>query len=307
MAACKEWIIYQWWTSTGSGECLAAAALGPASRRRPSRPPWPPKQLTRLQLAGRTGQPLPYLQTPPTPPLLRCAGPKHNSPSDPRPSQPGSDSSCRPLPTILRPKTAQSPRTADGATRRDTSSPALLAMPMMKTTTAEGSQPPASPRPAPPHPARPTARMRATSTATTTAKTRATPLSATPQHPRTNSDGGTAGGTLGACYRWWTWNSSLGDAARDGRLAGDAFIAGDSDRFSRVHLYYGRGSFMARVWGSTTPNSPSWRALPLPRADRETAKRSTCVRAGRTQREGPPAGTLSVSLIPTCVAYIRKR
>lgn len=309
-AACKEWNIYQWWTSTDSGVCRARAVLTAASRRLPWRPRWPatrPRQPRQRPPGGRTAPRRPCSPTPPTPPRLRCAVQARSSPSGPHPPLLGTGSSCRLPPTALRPKTAPSPRTAGGATRMDTSSPAPPATPRTMTKTAEGSLPPASLRPAPPPPARLTATTTTTSTATTTATTTATPLSATPQHPRTDSDGGTAGDTSGACYRWWTWNSSLGDAARDDRLAGDAFIAGDSDRFSRVHLYYGRGSFMTRVWGSTTPNSPSCRALPLPRAARETAKRGTWVRKGRTHAEERRAGTLSVSLIPTCVAYIRKR
>lgn len=267
----------------------------------------PPRPL-KLLLGGRTEQPLPCSPKQLTQPRLHCADQVRNSPSDHHPPLTGNGSSCHQLQTKLHQPRTVSLRTADDATHMDTSSPALPATPKTRRKTAADFQRPASQLPMPLHPVRLTANSTATSTATTTTRKKATPLQATPQHSRINSGGGTAGGTSEACYRWWTWNSSLGgDAARDDRLAGDAFIAGDSDRFSRVHLYYGRGSFMTRVWGSTTPNSPSWRALPLPRAALETAKHATCVRARRSDKVGRPAGTLSVSLIPTCVAYIRKR
>lgn len=98
-------------------------------------------------------------------------------------------------------------------------------------------------------------------------------------------------------------NSSLGDAARDDRLAGDAFIAGRfGSILARAPLLWPRIVYdpRMRLYDSEFPVA-SWRALPPPP---EQAR----ARASETHSNAAsPAGTLSVSLIPTCVAYIRKR
>lgn len=281
--AVKEWKIYRWLTSKDSVVCLAEAELKAVNRRLPWRQRWlqMPRMLLMLQPDGRIEPLPPCWLMPRTPPPRHYVVPRRSSPSGLLPPRSGSGNFCHPPRVHCSPETVPTHRTAGDVTRKDTSSPVLPAMLMMMMRSAAGSRPLESRHPARPPPGPPTTMMTATSIKTTTTTTTTTPLSGKPLHPRTSSDDGTAGGTWGACYRWWTWNSSLGgDAARDDRLAGDAFIAGDSDRFSRVHLYYGRGSFMTRVWGSTTLNSRRGERYRC-HGPHETAKRSTCVRARR--------------------------
>lgn len=218
--AAIEWKYYRWWTSKDSAVYRAAVELTAVSRRRPWRPRWqqkPPKLLM-LQPGGRTELQPPCWPTPLTPRPRHCAVLARSSPSDHLLLRSGSGSSYH-LPTAHFPQeTAPTHQTAGDGTRRDTSWPARPVMQRMMRRSAAGSRRPESLRPGLQRPVHRTATTTATSTAMMTEMMTTRPRSGKPRR-RTNSGDGTAGGTWGACYRWWTWNSSLGDAARDGRLA----------------------------------------------------------------------------------------